>query len=580
MYVVATAGHVDHGKSTLVRALTGTDPDRLEDEQRRGLSIELGYCWTSLPDVGDVAFVDVPGHMRFITTTLSGMGPVPVVMFVVAADDPWMPQAAEHLAALDALGVEHGVLVVTRADLADPAPALARARQELSGTSLRDVPAVVVSGRTGDGLGELRSVLSATLQRLAQPDPGADVRCWVDRRFSVNGVGTVVTGTLTTGTIAVGDTLTWQDSVVRVRGMESLGRAVQSVAGTARVALNLVGQPPSGLGPGSILVTPDAFISSRTVDVAITGEGRVPERPVLHLGSGSVAVHSRPLSDSLVRLILPVAAALRIGDRGILRDPGSRTIWGVRVLDPVPPPLERRGAAALRGRVLSAADGTTASELDARRVVRCSTLRRIGVEVTDLPPGALTSGDWLVSPDQASIWRRQVAELVELSTGSLEPGVPVSEIARKVQIPDPALVALLLEEPHHIDQGRAVPQMADVVPEPLRRLMDRLHDELVDNAFRAPAADRLRAVGLDSRSAATLHRLGLLLRLADGVVLRPGADDDAVEILQGLPQPFTASQARQALDTSRRVVLPLLTHLDRTGRTVRLPDDRRRLRER
>ena len=123
MYVVATAGHVDHGKSTLVKALTGTDPDRLDEEHRRGLSIELGYCWTELADVGEVAFVDVPGHQRFITTTLSGVGPVPVAMLVIAADDPWMPQAAEHLRALDALRVEHGVLVVTRADLADPMPA-------------------------------------------------------------------------------------------------------------------------------------------------------------------------------------------------------------------------------------------------------------------------------------------------------------------------------------------------------------------------------------------------------------------------------------------------------------------------
>src|SRR6187455_896430 len=141
MHVVATAGHVDHGKSTLVRALTGTDPDRLEEERRRGLTIELGYAWTSWPDLGDseeVAFVDVPGHERFLTTMLAGIGPVPAALLVVAADDPWMPQAAEHLAALDALGVTHGVLAVTRSDLADPATARQRALTELSRTSLRD----------------------------------------------------------------------------------------------------------------------------------------------------------------------------------------------------------------------------------------------------------------------------------------------------------------------------------------------------------------------------------------------------------------------------------------------------------
>ncbi|MEE2034926.1 GTP-binding protein, partial [Rhodococcus chondri] len=136
MHVVATAGHVDHGKSTLVRALTGTDPDRLAEEQRRGLTIELGYCWTSWPEVGEVAFVDVPGHERFLTTMLAGVGPVPAALLVVAADDPWMPQAAEHLAALDALGVRHAVVAVTRADLADPGVAAARAADEVARTGL------------------------------------------------------------------------------------------------------------------------------------------------------------------------------------------------------------------------------------------------------------------------------------------------------------------------------------------------------------------------------------------------------------------------------------------------------------
>ena len=201
MHVVATAGHVDHGKSTLVRALTGQDPDRLEEEHRRGLSIVLGYCWTDLDPVGDVAFVDVPGHERFLSTTLAGLGPVSAALLVVAADDPWMPQTAEHLAALDALGVRHGVLAVTRCDLADPAPALARAVDEVSRTSLRGAPAVVVSGRTGSGLEELRTALGSVLAAMPVPDSDADVRLWVDRAFHVRGAGTVVTGTLPAGTL-------------------------------------------------------------------------------------------------------------------------------------------------------------------------------------------------------------------------------------------------------------------------------------------------------------------------------------------------------------------------------------------
>src|ERR1700743_2995859 len=160
MYVVATAGHVDHGKSTLVRALTGMEPDRWAEERRRGMTIDLGYAWMTLPGGEQLAFVDVPGHERFVPNMLAGLGPGPAVMFVVAADGGWMPQSAEHLAAVDALGVRHGLLAVTRADLADPAPAIRQARAEIARTSLVPVEAVAVSAVTGQGLDELRSALA------------------------------------------------------------------------------------------------------------------------------------------------------------------------------------------------------------------------------------------------------------------------------------------------------------------------------------------------------------------------------------------------------------------------------------
>ncbi|MGH3880756.1 MAG: GTP-binding protein, partial [Actinophytocola sp.] len=155
MHVLATAGHVDHGKSTLVRALTGIEPDRLAEERRRGMTLDLGFAWTTLPGGETVAFVDVPGHERFVATMLAGVGPVPGVVVVVAADEGWRAQTAEHVAVLDSLGVRHGLLVVTRADLADPAPALAQARERLRSTSLEGVEAVAVSGVTGAGLDEL-----------------------------------------------------------------------------------------------------------------------------------------------------------------------------------------------------------------------------------------------------------------------------------------------------------------------------------------------------------------------------------------------------------------------------------------
>ena len=185
MYVVATAGHVDHGKSTLVRALTGMEPDRWAEERRRGLTIDLGFAWAELrPDV-TVAFVDVPGHERFVPNMLAGIGPVPAALFVVAADEGWMPQSAEHLAALNALDVRHGLCVITRSDLADPAPATEQARAEIARSSLGDVEAVAVSAPAGTGMDELRAALGRLLAQLPRPDLDAPVRLWIDRSFSI-----------------------------------------------------------------------------------------------------------------------------------------------------------------------------------------------------------------------------------------------------------------------------------------------------------------------------------------------------------------------------------------------------------
>lgn len=582
MHVVATAGHVDHGKSTLVRALTGSDPDRLAEERKRGLSIELGYCWTGLPGVGDVAFVDVPGHQRFVSTALAGVGPVPVALFVVAADDPWMPQAAEHLAALDALGVGHGVLVVTRSDLADPAPALARAREQLSRTSLRDVPALTVSGRTGAGLDELRATLAEVLARVPPPDPAADVRLWVDRRFTVHGTGTVVTGTLPAGSVRVGDTLSFDGAEVRVRGLESLGRPVDVARGVARVALDLGGRAPEAITRGSVLVTPGAFEPVTVVDVRLTGGGssRLPERPVLHVGAALTTVRARPLADGFARLTLKHPLPLRIDDRAILRDPGSRAIWGVRVLDPAPPALGRRGAARARAAALTAYDASLGAQLAARGLVRRSLLRRLGVHDDPLPEDAVEAGDWLVSPATAAELQTRLAAAVERLASPLQPGVPEAAVAHELDLPDVALVAALVRPPLRVEAGRVLGGSSSALPAALAGAVAALREDLAPAPFAAPAAGRLAELGLDARAVAALHRSGHVLRVADGVVLLPGADEEAVQVLGTLPQPFTTSEARQALGTSRRVALPLLAHLDRTGHTLRLPDDRRRLRER
>ena len=256
MQVIATAGHVNHGKSTLVRALTGMEPDRWAEERRRGLTIDLGFAWMTLPSGQQVAFVDVPGHERFVPNMLAGVGAVPAVLFTVAADEGWMPQSEEHLAAVDALGITHGLLAVTRSDLADPAEARRQALGRLAATSLGDVEAVAVSARTGLGLPALREALDRLAAQLPQPDPAAPVRLWVDRAFRIKGSGTVVTGTLPAGTIHAKQELLLTPSLepVRVRGIETLKQAAgpgeRGGPGGAEPARRGAGDPRAGHGAG------------------------------------------------------------------------------------------------------------------------------------------------------------------------------------------------------------------------------------------------------------------------------------------------------------------------------------------
>ncbi len=518
----------------------------------------------------------MPGHERFIATTLAGLGPAPVALLVVAADDPWMPQAAEHLAALDALGVTHGVLVVTRSDLADPGPALARARAEVDRTSLAGAPDVVVCGRTGSGVDRLRTVLGEVLARVPAPDPDADVRLWVDRRFHVLGTGTVVTGTLVSGSVAAGDVLTAGTEEVRVRRVEALGRTRERVGAVARVALDLGGRAPAAAARGHALLSPDAFNHTGVVDVALAGgDTDVPERPVLHLGSALVGTRARELGNGFWRLDTERPLPLRVGDRGVLRDPGSRHLWGLTVLDPAPPALRRRGAASARARALATADRSLAGDLARRGVASAALVHRIGLR-GDLPPGTVAAGDWLVGPEAADRLRHRLARLVEESSAT--GGVAPAAAARALGLPDVDLVGALAAPPVRVVDGRLRVGDDPDVPSAAARALEALAAELADRPFAAPEAARLAALGLDDATVAGLHRAHLVLRLAPAVVLLRGADDAATELLRGLEQPFTTSAARQALGTSRRVALPLLAHLDATGRTLRLPDDRRRVR--
>ena len=581
MDVIATAGHVDHGKSTLVRALTGMEPDRWEEERRRGLTIDLGFAWTTLPSGRPLAVVDVPGHERFVGNMLAGVGSVPAALVVVAADDGWSAQTAEHVAVLDALGVRHALLAVTKADLADPAPVLADVRERLAATSMGEVPGVAVSAATGAGVPDVVAALESLLAGLPAPDREAPVRLWIDRAFPVKGAGTVVTGTLAAGRVAAGDRLQLGGREVGVRGLHSLGLPVERAEATARVALNLRGIAVEELSRGDALLTPGAFRATAELDVTLTREqeDRLPAEVVVHVGSAAVAARLRRLEGTALRLRLATPLPLRVGDRLLLRDPGARRAFGADVRDVDPPELRRRGAARRRAEELAAQPVGTAgaaAELARRRFVRTADFTAMGWPV---PEQAAAVGPWLLAPglvdELAAALPGIVARYRQLRP--LEPGPPVAVARRALELPDDELVPAVVREPLALREGRVVAATAGL-PARVQQSVDGIRATLVADPFAAPDADQLRAAGLGPRELAAAVREGQLVRIADGVYLAPGIAEQARARLAGVPAPFTLSQARSVWGTTRRVAVPLMEWLDARGVTERLPDNSRRLR--
>ena len=637
-FVVATAGHVDHGKSTLVRALTGIEPDRWDEEKRRGLTIDLGFAWTTLPSGREVSFVDVPGHERFLGNMLAGVGPTPIVLFVVAADEGWMPQSDDHRDAIAALGIQRGLLIVTRADLArDSVPeVVARSRTELNGTGLADVEAVAVSGTTGEGLDALREALDRVLAEAPVPDTGARVRMWIDRAFSILGAGTVVTGTLGAGMLRPDDTLVLAGEnahgTVTVRGLQSHDAAVDAVAPVTRAAVNLRGIAADDLGRGDVLLTPGAWTLTDIVDVRrTTGEDfdDAPRELAVHVGTAAVQARLRPLGTEHARLTLARSLPLTVGDRMLLRSTGSRAVRaGVQVLDVDPPELARRGDGRRRAETLAgmSAAGDLAHEVRRRGAVPVAVLTSRGIAVPgdsgdgsgqrgtqdrDPDPGGLPDEivrvrDLLVDAERLESWARTLREAVvaDHAEDPLSAGLTGKAAVDRMALPDlggvegdgqqaaratsALLTAIVRKAGLIVEDGRI--RSADAVrgmgaAEPAIQVLEK---EWEGSPFRAPEARDLDRLKLGPREIAAAEKQGRLIRLGgldarggagvrggtagqgDSILLGPKAPAQSMKVLAGLTQPFTTSEARRALDTTRRTVIPLLEHLDARGWTRRL----------
>ncbi|MEO7556606.1 MAG: selenocysteine-specific translation elongation factor, partial [Acidimicrobiales bacterium] len=355
MRVVATAGHVDHGKSTLLRALTGMEPDRYEEERRRGITLDLGFVWTGLPSGQGVAFVDVPGHARLVRTMLAGVGAVDLCLFVVAANEGWMPQTEEHLRILELVGAADGVVALTKVDTVDRAgrgAARAALVDRLRGTFLEGRAIVEVDALHGQGMHDLAAALDELVDRAPPPVAGVRPRLWVDRSFSIRGAGTVVTGTLGGGRLAVGDDVVAIDArgrsaTTRVRGLQSQEQSHSSVGPGQRVAVNLTGVRHDALGRGAVLVRAGQWRPTRRFDALVRSlpDAELANRGALlaYVGTSEQAARVRllegreriePGETGTARVWLACGAPLLPGDRFVLRDTGrAATVAGGEVLD-------------------------------------------------------------------------------------------------------------------------------------------------------------------------------------------------------------------------------------------------------
>jgi selenocysteine-specific elongation factor len=554
---VGTAGHIDHGKTWLVRALTGRDTDRLPEEQARGISIDLGYAPLALPDGRRMSLVDVPGHERFVRTMIAGASGIDLFLLVIDAAEGARPQTLEHLAVLRLLGIEHGVVAITKADAVDEETrelAVEEARELVPGAEV-----VVVSAKTGEGLDELRAALARA--PVEERDADRATRLYVDRVFTLQGIGTVATGTLWSGSIGAGDLLRAEPAgrTVRVRSVQVHDAAVERAEAGQRVAVNLPTVERRDLARGDVLVQPGHYPVSYRLDIRLDELEEVPAAVTVHIGTSAVAARVvRSGAYAQLRLVEPVVAAR--GDRVVLRP--STTVGGGTVLDPAPP----RRLDAERAAILERGDPeeivralvhepVTGPELQARGLLTPGELAR-GLATVQAAGDVYFGQAWL-DELRASV-RARLAE--RAAANPLDPGVPLAELLPAE--PWAAPVANLLG----IERRGAKAYL----PGTAARLGDRAQAASELQAQLASAD----AVKVEDRDlAAFLEQQGRLVRVGDGLAVSPELYARGREALHAL-DPITIASFRDELGISRRTSQLLLERFDADGVTRRIGDTR------
>jgi selenocysteine-specific elongation factor len=632
-YILATAGHVDHGKSALVRALTGTDPDRLPEEKARGITIDLGFAHLDLPQASaHLGIVDVPGHEDFVKNMVAGVGSIDLALFVVAADDGWMPQTEEHLQILTYLGVTRAVVALTKIDLAaDEAAVVAKVREKLKGTPFESAQIVPTSIVTNRGFEDLKAALAGVLKDLPPARDVGKPRLPVDRAFVLKGVGTVVTGTLTGGSLKRGQAVAVQPSgrAARVRTVQTHNAEVESIAPGNRVALNLPNLQVDAdgragdnvIGRGDVITLPELGKPSDTVDVVLRRSPRgEADRPVkdatrvrMHLGSGDFPCRVYfiggekelpPGGLALAQLRFEGPVFAFTGDRFILRDwPGQHTLAGGVVLDP---DTRRRGYRADERRAflepLAAAPDDVArfvrsevARLGAARRPVLLTKSRFSAADVAAAVAQLAAGGAIVAAGDVVADAAKWKAVVDQAAGVIDAdhkarpeqlGLKLTDlraaVADALPADDPAVFDALVAE---LGRGGFVRAGALIrrsthrpaLPPRLQAAGARIRAALAAKPFDPPARKELAPDPVSQQALRFLVETGEAVEIGDDAVLSAEGYSRAVEQIRAYLRQkgsATVSELKPVLGVSRRIMVPLVERLDRDGITQRKGDVR------
>lgn len=623
-FIVATAGHVDHGKSALVKALTGTDPDRLPEEKTRGITLDLGFAQLDLPSIINhqlstlsVGIVDVPGHEDFVKNMIAGVGSIDLALLVVASDDGWMPQTEEHLQILSYLGVTRAVVALTKTDLVDSLGTAADVRKKLTGTSLENSPIVQTSVTTGDGLEELRNVLARELSSLPTQRDFGKPRLFVDRVFSLRGIGTVVTGTLVGGNLRRGQELIVQprNIATRVRTIQSHNREQKEIGPGTRTALNLPDVATDQVARGDVLTIPRLGEPTSTIDVSLTRSSR-PGASTIKSGA-SVYLHhattrvsarvtiAREKDVGLAQLRLDSPISAFADDRFVLRDPSERhTLAGGVILDVQTSRRKFRDPkqrAFLAARAKSPNDPVVAvqSELHrdgAREDVDLLLQSNFGTdEIANAIERLIASNELVRHSDivaERTWWassRRRLTDIIEKEHAKHPQlaGVDLAQLRSEVSGIAPKVFDALIVDlgrDGYTKTGNLIKRSEHraALPQNLVEAANKIRHLISEKPFDPPARKQIAPDPPSRQALKFLIEQREVIEVADDVVLSKDAFARMKAVIADSiirNGPGTVSQLRKVLGTSRRVIVPLLEFLDRQGFTRRVGDERKLAKE-